>query len=348
MEIKEFDYYLPKELIAQEPVIPRDHSRLMVVDRKNKKINHYLFYEIVDLLDKDDVLVFNDTKVVPARLFGRKIDTNGKVEIILLRPKNKEVFDFSFWPLEWVIIGKPNLKINTKIKFDNILEGEIIEEINYERIIRFNLEGEKLKERILNLGLPPLPPYITKPTERSFLNYQTIFAKKEGSIAAPTASFHFTEELLDKIKAKGIQIEYLTLHIGLGTFLPIKTPVIEQHKLHSEFFELNKKTADNLNRARKQGKRIIAVGTTVTRVLEYCILKNNFLKPRKGWTDLFIYPGFKFKMVDALITNFHLPKTSLLVLVCAFASKDLIKRAYEEAIKEKYRFFSFGDAMFII
>lgn len=348
MELKEFDYYLPKEYIAQEPIIPRDHSRLMIVDRKNKIISHHLFYEIVDFLNENDVLVFNNTKVVPARLYGEKIETGGKVEIILLRPKDKEIFDFSSWPTDWIIIGKPSLKIKTKIRFDELLEGEIIEEINYERVIRFNLKEEKLKEKILTLGKPPLPPYITKPTEKSFSNYQAIFAQKEGSVAAPTASFHFTEELLAKIKRKGIQLEYITLHIGLGTFLPIKTKNIEDHKLHSEYFELSQQTADSLNKAKKEGKRIIAVGTTVIRVLEHCARSKNILEPNKGWTDLFIYPGFKFKIVDALITNFHLPKSSLLVLVCAFASKDLIRKAYQEAIKEKYRFFSFGDAMFIV
>lgn len=348
MELKEFDYYLPKELIAQEPVIPRDHSRLMILKREGGKIIHKRFYEIIDLLDKNDVIVFNNTKVVKARLYGKKEETGGKVEIILIRPKNSEVFDFSEWPREWLIIGKPSLKIGSKIIFDKELKGEIVEIKNYERIISFNLEGEKLKEKILNLGLPPLPPYITKPTEKSFLNYQAIFAKKEGSIAAPTASFHFTEELLEKIKAKGVEIYYITLHIGLGTFLPIKTTIIENHKLHSEFFELNRETANSLNQAKKEGKRIIAVGTTVVRVLEYCALKNKELEPQKGWTDLFIYPGFNFKIVDALITNFHLPKSSLLLLVCAFAGKELIFKAYNEAIKEKYRFFSFGDAMFII
>ncbi|MGC8880732.1 MAG: tRNA preQ1(34) S-adenosylmethionine ribosyltransferase-isomerase QueA [Minisyncoccia bacterium] len=348
MELKEFDYYLPKELIAQEPVIPRDHSRLMILKRKEEAIIHRKFYEIVDLVDENDILVFNNTKVVSARLYGKKEKSGGKVEIILIRPKNSDIFDFLNWPKEWLIIGKPSLKIGSKIIFDKDLKGEIREIKNYERIISFNLAGKELKEKILKLGLPPLPPYIVKPTEKSFLNYQTIFAKKEGSIAAPTASLHFTEELLGKIKAKGIAIHFVTLHIGLGTFLPIKTSTIENHKLHSEFFELDIKTANALNQAKKEGKRIIAVGTTVVRVLEYCALKDKKLKPQKGWTDLFIYPGFEFKIVDALITNFHLPKSSLLLLVCAFAGKDLIFRAYKEAIKEKYRFFSFGDAMFIV
>lgn len=347
MELKEFDYYLPKELIAQEPVIPRDHSRLMIVNRKNHTIIHKRFFEIVEFLNKNDVLVFNNTRVVPARIYGYKKDTKGKVEILLIRPKNKEIFDFASWPQEWIVIGKPNLKKGTKIIFDKDLNGEISEIINYERVIKFNLQKEQLKNKILNLGIPPLPPYIRKPTKISYLNYQSIFAKKEGSIAAPTASFHFTQELIDKIKEKGVEMEFITLHIGLGTFLPIKTEKIENHRLHSEFLEIDEKTAENLNKAKEKGKRIIAVGTTVVRALEDSAIDEGLLKPKRGWSNLFIYPGYRFKFIDALITNFHLPKSSLLLLVCAFAGKELIFKAYSEAIKERYRFFSFGDAMFI-
>ena len=347
MEVEEFDYFLPKEYIAQEPVIPRDHSRLMILNRKTEEIIHKKFYEVIDYLKENDVLVFNDTKVVPARLLGKKVETKGKVEIILLRPENQEFFDFINWPKEWRIIGKPSLKIGTKIEFDKDLKGEITAIYNYERILKFNLEGDLLKEKVLKLGLVPLPPYVKEPTEVSFKNYQSIFAKKEGAVAAPTASFHFTESLLKKIIKKGIQIEYLTLHIGLGTFLPVKAKKVEDYKIHQEFFELENETALKINKAKKEGKRIIAVGTTVVRVLETCANKKGELEGKRGWTDLFIYPGYQFKIVDALITNFHLPKSTLLMLVCAFASKELIFKAYQEAIKEKYRFFSFGDAMFI-
>ncbi|HOK17416.1 MAG TPA: tRNA preQ1(34) S-adenosylmethionine ribosyltransferase-isomerase QueA [Candidatus Paceibacterota bacterium] len=346
MEIQEFDYHLPKELIASEPVFPRDHSKLMVLERKSGKIIHKKFYEIVDFLRDDDLLVFNDTKVINSRLYGRKKETKGKVEVFLLRQEGRDFFDFNFWPEKWIIIGKPNLKKGWVIQFDEELEGEITEVLNYERIIKFNLKGDQLKGKILTLGLPPLPPYIKQPTKLSYKNYQAIFAKKYGSVAAPTASFHFTKQLISKIKEKGVEMVYLTLHIGLGTFLPLKTESIQNHKLHPEFFEINEKTAQKINEAKRNKKRVIAVGTTVTRSLEHCAY-NRLVVPQKGITELFIYPGYKFQIVDALITNFHLPKSTLLMLVCAFASKDLIFKAYQEAIEKKYRFFSFGDAMFI-
>ena len=346
MEIKEFDYCLPKELIASEPVLPRDHSKLMVLERKSGKIVHKRFYEIVDFLTDNDILVFNDTKVINSRLYGRKKETKGKAEVFLVRQEDRDFFDYDWWPENWVIIGKPNLKEGWVIQFDEELEGEIIKVLNYERVIKFNLSGDQLKEKILSLGLPPLPPYIKQPSQLSYKNYQTIFAKKAGSVAAPTASLHFTEELILKIKEKGVEMLYLTLHIGLGTFLSLKTETIKNHKLHPEFFEINEETAKKINEAKRNKKRVIAVGTTVVRALEYCS-HNNLVAPRKGMTELFIYPGYKFQIVDALITNFHLPKSSLLMLVCAFASKDLIFKAYREAIEKKYRFFSFGDAMFI-
>lgn len=347
MDISLFDYHLPKEFIAQEPIEPRDHSRLLILNKKNKKIWHKRFYEILNYLSDNDVLVFNNSKVVPARLYGKKIPSYGKAEILLIRPKNKEVFDFISWPKRWVIIGKPELKKGQIIKFSKLLKGEIEKISNYERIICFNIEGEDLKKEILSLGQFPLPPYITEPTKKSFLEYQTIYAEKEGSIAAPTAGFHFTKDLFKKIKEKGINIQFITLHVGLGTFLSVKSQDIKKHQMHSEFFELSEDTAKILNKAKSEGKRIIAVGTTAARVLESCANENSELKDKQGWTDLFIYPGYKFKFIDSLITNFHLPQSTLLMLVSAFAERELILKAYEEAIEKKYRFFSFGDAMFI-
>ncbi|HZI95883.1 MAG TPA: tRNA preQ1(34) S-adenosylmethionine ribosyltransferase-isomerase QueA [Candidatus Paceibacterota bacterium] len=346
MDISLFDYRLPKELIAQESIEPRDHSRLLILDRKSKGIEHKKFYEILGYLSNNDVLVFNNSKVVPARLYGKKIPGYGKAEILLIRPKDKEVFDFISWPKQWVIIGKPELKQGQIIEFSESLKGEIKEVLNYERIISFNLEGDDLKQEILSLGQFPLPPYITNPTKRSFSKYQTIYAEKEGSIAAPTAGFHFTKDLLKKIKEKGIDTQFVTLHVGLGTFLSVKTQEIEKHQMHSELFELSEDTAKILNEAKSKGKRIIAVGTTAARVLESCANKTQ-LEAGQGWTNLFIYPGYKFKFIDSLITNFHLPKSTLLMLVSTFAGRDLILKAYQEAIAKKYRFFSFGDAMFV-
>ena len=348
MDISLFDYHLPKKFIAQEPIEPRDHSRLLILDRKTKKIEHKKFYEILNYLSDNDVLVFNNSKVVPARLYGKKIPSHGKAEILLIRPKNKEFFDFITWPKQWVIIGKPELKQGQIIEFSKLLKGEIKEVLNYERIICFNMEDEALKQEILSLGQFPLPPYITEPTERSFLEYQTIYAEKEGSIAAPTAGFHFTKNLLKKIEEKGIDMQFITLHIGLGTFLSVKSQDITKHQMHSEFFELSKDTAKILNKLKSEDKRIIAVGTTAARVLESCVDENLELKPKRDQTNLFIYPGYKFKFADSLITNFHLPKSTLLMLVSAFADRDLILKAYQEAIEQKYRFFSFGDAMFIV
>jgi len=346
MDISLFDYRLPKSFIAQESIEPRDHSRLLILNKKSKKIEHKKFYEILDYLSDNDVLVFNNSKVVPARLYGKKIPGYGKAEILLIHPKDKEVFDFVSWPKRWVIIGKPELKQGQIIEFSKSLKGEIKEVLNYERIIYFNLEGDALKQEILSLGQFPLPPYITNPTKRSFLKYQTIYAEKKGSIAAPTAGFHFTEDLLKKIKEKGINTQFVTLHVGLGTFLSVKTQEIEKHQMHSEFFELSENTAKILNEAKSKGKRIIAVGTTAARVLESCANETQ-LEAKQDWTNLFIYPGYKFKFIDSLITNFHLPKSTLLMLVSALAGRDLILKSYQEAIAKKYRFFSFGDAMFI-
>ena len=347
MDISLFDYYLPKEFIAQEPMEPRDHSRLLILNRKTQEIAHRYFYQILDYLTPYDVLVFNDTKVVPARLFGKKAKTGGKAEVVLIRPKGLNFFDFIHWPKEWIIIGQPELKLGQKIEFSNIWEGEIIEKNGYERVIRFNLEGEALKQEIMKVGQMPLPPYVTQPSSESYKKYQTVYATKEGAVAAPTAGFHFTESLLKQIEDKGIEKEFVTLHVGLGTFLSVKEKEIENHEIHSEYFILSPEVAQKLNQAKTEGKRIISVGTTVARVLENCAQEDGILKAKSDWTKLFIYPGYNFKFIDSLITNFHLPKSTLLMLVSAFAGRDLIFKAYEEAINKKYRFFSFGDAMFI-
>ena len=343
MDLKEFDYHLDKTLIAQEPIEPKDHSRLLILNRKTQTIEHKYFYQIIDYLSKNDVLVLNNTKVIPAKLTG-KINNKQK-EILLVEPKNKNQ-DLSKWPNKWRVLGK-KLKEGQIFILSNDLQGIIIEKNGYEATIKFNQKGKKLKELIFNLGKAPLPPYIKTPTKKSLFSYQTVYAKELGSIAAPTAGFHFTKELLKKIKKKGVEIIFITLHVGLGTFLPIKTEKIEEHKMEKEYFILNPKKAKKLNEAKKNKKRIIAVGTTVVRTLETCA-KDGILIPQQGYTDLFIYPGYKFKFVDALITNFHLPKSTPLLLVCAFASKDLIFKAYQEAQKLKYHFYSFGDAMFII
>ncbi len=357
MDIFLFDYNLKPEFIAQEPKEPRDHSRLLILNRRTGEIIHKKFFQILDFFGPNDVLVFNNTEVVNSRLFGRKLQTGGKAEVLLLKPASKTVFDYTFWPERWEIISKPKLKKSLKIKFSDSLSGEIKSACHWpelkalaggkENLIVFNKKGEALKREILKLAQVPLPPYIKKPTPSSFKNYQTVYAKNKGSVAAPTAGFHFTEKLLAKIKKKGAEMEFLTLHLGLGTFEPIRVREVEKHKMQPEYFSLSKETALRLNKAKIKKKRIIAVGTTVTRVIENCVDKNGFLKPKKGLTNLFLCPGFKFKFVDALITNFHLPQSTLLLLVSAFASRELIFKAYQEAIKKKYRFYSFGDAMFI-
>lgn len=343
MLTSEFDYYLPKELIAQEPIWPRGHSRLMLLNRKKEQISHDYFFNLPLYLKANDVLVFNDTKVIPARLKGQK-KTGGHQEILLIRPAENAS---DLWSCNWLVIGRPSFKKGEIIYFSHGLEFSVDEVKEGEVKGSFNKNGEELKKIIYEIGEMPLPPYIKKPTPKSFKNYQTIYAQKEGSAAAPTAGFHFTNELISKIKEKGIEIHFVTLHIGLATFAPVKTEKIEDHPMHKEYFELKTETAEQLNKAKKDKRRIIAVGTTVCRLLEHCASSYHQLKAQSGFTDLFIYPGYQFKFIDALITNFHLPKSTLLMLVCAFASKNLIFKAYDEAIKNKYRFYSFGDAMFI-
>ncbi len=340
MKTSDFYYDLPEELIAQEPLAKRDESRLMVLDKNNGEINHKHFYDIVDMLNEGDTLILNDTRVLPARLYGVKEDTGGAIEFLLL---NKHSLD------TWEVILKPGRRAKPGARFvfgDGLLKAEILDVINEgNRLVKFKYEG--VFENILDqLGEMPLPPYITKKLEDKD-RYQTVFARHNGSAAAPTAGLHFTPELLDKIKAKGVNIGYVTLHVGLGTFRPVKAEDIKDHTMHSEFYVLPQETADLINETKAKGGRVISVGTTATRTLETAGLDGMPLTAKSGWTSIFIYPGKKFNVIDALITNFHLPESTLIMLVSALAGRDNVLNAYREAVKEKYRFFSFGDAMFI-
>jgi len=348
MKTNEFDYTLPKELIAQKPPTPRDSARLMVIEKTSGKIYHSIFSKIGNFLKKGDVIVLNDTKVLPARLFGKKLSTGGKVEILLLNPVKKTEKKLS-WERRWKIIGRGKLKENQKIRFSKNFEGKIIKDLGLEKIIEFNIEGKKLSEFIFSLGKMPTPPYIKSrfPQKKLKLYYQTTYAKKLGSIAAPTAGFHFTNRLIKKLKKQGIIFKFITLHIGIGTFQPIKTENIENHKMMSEWAQITKSCADYLNKAKKRKQRIIACGTTVVRALEgFC--QNREILPGEKQVNLFIYPPYHFKFIDGMITNFHLPKSTPLLMVCALAGKNLIFKAYREAIKQKYKFYSFGDAMLIV
>lgn len=340
MTTKDFYYELPQELIAQTPLKDRTASRLLVLDRKSGEMEHRRFRDITEYLRPGDCLVMNNTRVIPARLYGVKEDTGGKIEFLLLNRIDLDT---------WEIILKPGKRGRKGARFvfgDGALRAEITEvKPDGNRIVRFEYEGvwEQLLDR---LGEMPLPPYIKeKLTDKE--RYQTVYSKIDGSAAAPTAGLHFTEELLEKIKDMGVNTAYLTLHVGLGTFRPVSVENVEEHVMHSERYEINEETADLINRTRENGGRIIAVGTTSVRTLETAADDDGRLKAESGNTDIFIYPGYKFKAVDALITNFHLPESTLLMLVSAFAGKDKVFKAYEEAVKEKYRFFSFGDAMFI-
>ncbi len=340
MKTSDFYYDLPEELIAQEPLAKRDESRLMVLDKNNGEINHKHFYDIVDMLNKGDTLILNDTRVLPARLYGVKEDTGGAIEFLLL---NKHSLD------TWEVILKPGRRAKPGARFvfgDGLLKAEILDVINEgNRLVKFEYEG--VFENILDqLGEMPLPPYITKKLEDKD-RYQTVFARHNGSAAAPTAGLHFTPELLDKIKAKGVNIGYVTLHVGLGTFRPVKAEDIADHTMHSEFYVLPQETADLINETKAKGGRVISVGTTATRTLETAGMDGLPLTAKSGWTSIFIYPGKKFNVIDALITNFHLPESTLIMLVSALAGRENVLNAYKEAVAEKYRFFSFGDAMFI-
>ena len=340
MKTDDFDYYLPEELIAQTPLAKRDDSRLMILDRKTGEIKHEIFHNIINYLDKGDVLVLNDTKVMPARLIGEKEDTKAVIEILLL----KNIKDN-----EWEVLVKPakRVKIGTIITFGNSELKAKCTKIGEEGIREVTFSYEGIFYEILDkLGTMPLPPYI-KAKLKDKNRYQTVYAKNIGSSAAPTAGLHFTKELLKNIENKGIKICYITLHVGLGTFRPVNVEDVTKHKMHSEFYQMTEEVAETLNEAKANNQRIIAVGTTSTRTLETIMTKYGNFTKASGWTDIFIYPGYTFKAIDAQITNFHLPKSTLIMLVSAFASKEIILKAYEEAVKNKYRFFSFGDSMFI-
>ncbi len=340
MNIEEFDYNLPQELIAQTPLKNRSASRLMVVNKTNGKISHKVFTDIINYINAGDTLVLNDTKVIPARLIGLKEETKAIIEILLLKNLKEDL---------WECLVKPakRIKIGTIVTFgDGLLKAECIAVFD-EGIMHFKLKYSGILMEILDkLGTMPLPPYIHEKLNDQ-TRYQTIYAKNIGSAAAPTAGLHFTKELLEQIKNKGVNIVYITLHVGLGTFRPVQVDDITKHHMHSESYEMNKETAEILNNTKKNNKKIISVGTTSTRTLETIMNKYNTFKECFGNTDIFIYPGYKFKAIDIQITNFHLPKSTLIMLVSAFASKEMILNAYQEAIKEKYRFFSFGDAMMI-
>ena len=341
MKVTEFDYELPEELIAQTPIEKRDESRLMVLNRKEQTIEHRIFKDIIDYLKPGDVLVRNNTKVIPARLYGRK-ETGAKVEFLLLNNIEGDI---------WESIVRPGnkLHVGAKVIFgDGILQAKILEVMpGGTRKVEFKYDGI-FNEILDKIGLMPLPPYIHESLKEKD-RYQTVYAKYDGSAAAPTAGLHFTPELLEKIQEKGVEIANVTLHVGIGTFRPVKEDTVEAHKMHSEHFYIKQEDVDKINKAKKEGRRVIAVGTTSCRVLESIAdEKTGIVKQIEDDTEIFIYPGYKFKCIDGLITNFHLPQSTLLMLVSALAGKDYIMKAYKEAVKERYRFFSFGDAMFII
>ncbi|MBX4259912.1 tRNA preQ1(34) S-adenosylmethionine ribosyltransferase-isomerase QueA [Clostridium estertheticum] len=340
MKVKDFYFDLPKELIAQHPLEKRDESRLMVINKTKKEIEHKHFKNVIDYLNPGDCLVLNDTRVLPARLLGVKEGTGGKMEFLLLKRIDINRWETLVKPGKKAKIGATFIFGNGELKATVISDSE-----GGSRIVEFEYEG--IFEEILDkLGEMPLPPYITEKLEDKE-RYQTVYSREEGSAAAPTAGLHFTKQLLAQIKAKGVKIAFVTLHVGLGTFRPVKAKEVEEHEMHSEHYMLNSETAQVINETKESGGRVIAVGTTSNRTLESIADDNGRVCAKSGWTDIFIYPGYKFKIVDALITNFHLPESTLIMLVSAFADKNLIMGAYEVAVKEKYRFFSFGDAMFL-
>lgn len=340
MKTDDFDYELPERLIAQTPIEKRDESRMLVLDKKTGAIEHRYFHELLELLGSNDVLVINDTKVIPARLYGTKEDTGALIEVLMLKDQGKDT---------WECLAKPakRVKEGTVITFGDGCLKAICTKAGEEGIRYFQLQYQGILFEILDrLGEMPLPPYIHEKLEDQ-TRYQTVYAKNEGSAAAPTAGLHFTEELLKQLKTKGVTIVPITLHVGLGTFRPVSVEDVTQHKMHSEFYQMSKESAELLAEAKATGKRIISVGTTSTRTLETIMKQYGKFCECSGWTDIFIYPGFQFEAIDALITNFHLPKSTLVMLVSALAGKDSILKAYAEAVKEEYRFFSFGDSMFI-
>lgn len=340
MNLHDFYYELPEELIAQDPLEDRSSSRLMLLNKESGAIEHHIFKEIVDYLQSGDCLVINNTKVIPARLIGQKVGTDAKIEVLLLKRMEGDI---------WETLVKPGkkAKVGAKISFGNgLLVGEVVDIVEEgNRLIRFSYEG--IFEEILDqLGQMPLPPYITHQLQDKN-RYQTVYAKHDGSAAAPTAGLHFTPQLLEQIEEKGVKIAHVTLHVGLGTFRPVKVENILEHHMHSEFYMVEEEQAKIINETKKNGGRIIAVGTTSCRTLESATGEDGILRAGSGWTDIFIYPGYSFKLIDCLITNFHLPESTLMMLVSALAGREEVMAAYEEAVKEKYRFFSFGDAMFV-
>ncbi len=340
MDVKDFYYDLPQELIAQDPLKQRDESRLLVLNKTTGEWQHRTFRNILDYINPGDCLVLNNTKVLPARLIGTREGHEGKIEVLLLKRKSKD---------EWEALVRPGKKLRpgTRVTFgDGKLKGEIIDILEEgNRLVRFEYEGV-FEEVLDELGQMPLPPYITHQLEDKN-RYQTVYAKHDGSAAAPTAGLHFTEELLREVEKRGIKIAYVTLHVGLGTFRPVKVENVLDHHMHSEFYIIDEEAANTINTAKAQGNKVICVGTTSCRTIESVADGDGHIEPKSGWTDIFIYPGYKFKVLDSLITNFHLPESTLLMLVSALAGREHILAAYEEAVREKYRFFSFGDAMMI-
>lgn len=340
MKTSDFNYYLPEELIAQTPLKDRAKSRLLVLDKKTGKYFDRSFENIIEYLEKGDTLVLNDTKVIPARLYGHREEKEEAIEVLLLKNIEND---------RWEVLAKPGkkLKIGTKIIFDEALLSAVVVDIleDGERVIEFSYKGI-FNEILDKLGTMPLPPYITKRLEDKD-RYQTVYAKNLGSVAAPTAGLHWTRELLNKVEEKGVNVCYVTLHVGLGTFRPVKVEDVETHKMHSEYFKISKEVCDIINKTKEEGKKVISVGTTTCRVLESASKDDGKIYPVSGETSIFIYPGYKFKIIDSLITNFHLPESTLIMLVSSLAGKENIMGAYTHAVEEKYRFFSFGDAMFI-
>ena len=345
MDVKDFYYELPQELIAQDPLEDRSSSRLLVMERRGGALTHTHFRHVLDYLRPGDCLVVNNTKVIPARLFGEREGTKGKVELLLLKRKEQDV---------WETLAKPGKKARpgTRILFGGgLLEGEVLDVVeDGNRLVRFSYEG--IFEEILDrLGQMPLPPYITHQLQDKN-RYQTVYAKHDGSAAAPTAGLHFTPKLLEAAKQKGVSIAEVTLHVGLGTFRPVKAKTVQEHHMHSEFYQVDEEAANAINEAKKKGGRVVCVGTTSCRTLESVARRfqeeGGLVKACSGWTDIFIYPGYQFQVMDGLITNFHLPESTLLMLVSAFASREQVMKAYEEAVRERYRFFSFGDAMLVV
>lgn len=340
MKVSEFNYDLPQELIAQEPILNRQMSRLLVLDKNLGSIEHRIFKDVVEYINEGDCLVLNNTRVIPARLLGEKEGTGGKIEFVLLKKIENDV---------WEVILKPGKRAKPGSRFvfgDGLLRAEVLEIVeDGNRLVSFEYDGvfEEVLDRV---GIVPLPPYITKKLEDAE-RYQTVYSKHKGSAAAPTAGLHFTGDLLEELRNKGVEIAYVTLHVGLGTFRPVKAEDVLDHKMHSEYYIIKEEDCRKINSAKEKGRRVIAVGTTSCRVLETVGDDSGNMNPQSGWTDIFIYPGYRFKVVDGMITNFHLPESTLIMLISALAGRDRIMKAYNMAVREKYRFFSFGDAMFI-